>query len=120
MTTRSTRGHHGNDAKNSSIAYFNNRAYDEYTDKFAFQMTDLKDNLIANISLQWNTPLDGLLLKYTGTWFDGFGTVRIEDELFDAFKTIGLADNRTSQFATLGFKDVFFWVSSFEYTLDRQ
>ena len=51
-------------------------------------------------------------------WFDGFGTVRIEDALFDAFKTIGLADNRTSQFNTIGFNDVFFWVASFEYTLD--
>lgn len=108
-----------NDAANSSVAYFfNNRAYDEYTDKFAFKMTDLKDNFIANLALQWNTPIDGLLLKYTGTWFDGFGTVRIEDELFDAFKTIGLADNRTSQFNTIGFNDVFFWVASFEYTLD--
>ena len=109
-----------NDAPNSSIAYFfNNRAYDEYTDKFAFKMIDLKDNFIGNVSLQWNTPLDGLFLKYTGTWFDGYGTVRIEDELFDAFKQIGRADNRTSQEAVLSFKDVFFWVASFEYTLDN-
>ena len=48
-----------------------NRAYDDTTDTFAFQMTDFKDNFILNMSLQWNTPLDGLLLKYTGTWYDG-------------------------------------------------
>lgn len=109
-----------NDAPNSSVAYFfNNRAYDERTGKFAFKMIDLKDNFIGNVSLQWNTPLDGLFLKYTGTWFDGFGTVRIEDELFDAFKQIGRADNRTNQEATLAFKDVFFWVASFEYTMDN-
>ena len=79
-------------------------------------MTDFKDNLSEHV-VQWNTPLDGLLLKYTGTWFDGLATLRIEDALFDAFKTIGLADNRTSQTVKLSLK-VFFWVASFEYTLD--
>ena len=50
------------DAKESSVAYFfNNRAYDDTTGKSAFQTYDIKDNFIANMSLQWNTPLDGLL-----------------------------------------------------------
>ena len=61
-------------------------------------MTDLKDNFIANMSFSGTHRSTVFSLKYTGTWFDGFGTVRIEDELFDAFKTIGLADNRTNQF----------------------
>ena len=102
-----------------SVAYFlDNRAYDDTTGTFAFQTKDIKDNFILNMSLQWNTPLDGLLLKYTGTWYDGLATLRIEDALFDAFKTIGLADNRTSQTVKLSLKDTFFWVASFEYTLD--
>ena len=107
------------DAEQNSVAYFlDNRAYDDTTGTFAFQTKDIKDNFILNMSLQWNTPLDGLLLKYTGTWYDGLATLRIEDALFDAFKTIGLADNRTSQTVKLSLKDTFFWVASFEYTLD--
>ena len=107
------------DAEDSSIAYFfNNRAYDSYTDTFAFKVLDLKNTFLANISLQWNTPIDGLLLKYTNLYAVGYADVRIEDALFDAFKVIGRADNRTSQYQNINFEDVIFWVTSFEYTLD--
>ena len=89
------------DTASSAAGFFENRGYNEFTDRFAVDITGIDCEAVLSLALQWNTPWEeitdydygSLILKWTSMYATN---VKVEgqmnDELYGELQDIGAVE----------------------------